>query len=233
MPTPGIKAAAIPGTVRTMRETTARDHVDFDPGDGTMQPIMMVTTAISKSGARWTGNNKRRTADGKIERLPSVAHTNHDFRNLEVHEPSRRRFKTMLDIDGHVVSVVHSNAAAHAPKIEAGGKFSRDGYAQYVVDKSYGIGRIDMDGGCLIRQLKADTVNPRTIVARELVGPKAKVCKADATCCPHMAIERDQRRAKNDERMAALEERYAAPSEARDARIAIAVAKALGAQVAK
>lgn len=233
MSTPGIKAASIPGTVKTMRESKVRDHVDFDPGDGAQQPIMMVTTGITQSGAKWTGNNKRRTAEGKIERLPSVAHTNQDFRALVVHEPSRRRFKTMMDIDGHVVSIVHSNAAAHAPRIEAGGKFSRDGYAQYQIDKSYGTGRIDMDGGCLIRQLKADAVNPRTIVARELVGPKVHMCKSDATSCPHLATEQKARRAKNDARMAALEVKHAAPDEARDARIAVAVAKALAAQAAK
>lgn len=170
------------------------------------EPIMMLTThEVQAMGGKWTGNNNRRVTSGPtkgaIERRPSVAHRDVDFRKREVAEETRGRYRTMLDANGHEVFIVHSNGAAHAPQIIEG-RFSHDGYAAHVLRKDWGTGRIDVNGGCLLRQLRENRVNPRFLLV-DLKGET--MCAKDAKSCKHLDAERDARRARNLKRMAEVE----------------------------
>lgn len=215
------------GSVQTMREVgeraSSRDGVHFRD----KEPCLWMTTYDNQVPGGYKGNNVRRTASGAIERLPSVAHENDDYTHRKVHARANTRWRPMLQADGTVASVVYSNAAAHLPSVE--GKFSRDGYAQHVINKGLALGWIHTEGDCLLRQIKEGLVNPAKVIARDVL--KMKICPKDAASCRHIEAEKTARQAKNAERMAALEEAHRSieskEADKRDAAIASAVAKAL------
>jgi len=175
-------------TTKNMREPRAGVAQGVSLADST--PIAMLHTSVLQ-GRPWRGNNTRRGEHGQ-ERLPGYAHT--DVTAKAIAEPTRRRYRTMLDAAGNEISVVHSNGSAHAPEI-VDGKWSTDGYARFTIAKGYAIGRIEHPetGGCLKRQLADRRVNPSRLFTLEDIK-KAPVCKSDAKACKHYEAERDARR---------------------------------------
>lgn len=194
------------------------------------EPVFWITTAETsrRTGAhQWKGNNIVRTKDG-IERRPSVACSGEsDYQNRRVHSRAHSRYQRRLDSAGHTVFAVVSNAAAHLPHIIEG-KWSSDGYAADRLRKFYALGWIDVEAGCVKRQVADGLVNPRRLLVDVST---AKVCGKDATTCKHIEAEKAARQAKNAAAMAAIEAKNTAPDPS--IAIGIAVAKALADHAAK
>lgn len=209
-------------TTTPMRTLGPRATHGSGPTFGPAEPVMW-----SLAGERNRhGNNTRRTPNG-LERLPSVAHTpDSDYLTRVVDPRTQDRYRVILGADGHSCFVVHTNSAAHVATIEPGGMFSRDGFCQYQITKTWQTGGIPEDGECLVKKIKAGTVNARKILTRELVSPKAKACKVGASCS-HLEIERAARQDRNRARMAKVEEATAQkdPSLAIARSVALALAE--------
>lgn len=189
-PTTPIQTTANNSSVRTMRELGERAASSAGPMFSGPEPIRMVLTSDKRGD-----NNRYREPNGKISRAPSVAHTpDSDYTDRKVDQRTRTRYRSMIDQHGHEVFVVHSNASAHAPAIEHG-RFSRDGYTEHVLRKGFALGWIDVNAGCLARQVRDGLVDVRRLVADH---GAAKVCRTDATTCIHIEAERTARQARNN-----------------------------------
>jgi len=207
----------------TPRTNAIPQPVQIDDG----QPIAWLTTREVLNGP-WRGNNRH----GK-ERLPSIAHTaddSFDVRKRTVHPRAHSRYRRILNAAGNVVSVVHSNGASHLPVIEHGGRFSRDQYAQFVINKGVQLGWIDVDNGCLKRQLADGLVNPtRVLTYADLKG--SKQC-APGKPCVHTDAELKARQARHsarereaDDRLKSSEQRLMEEMKSRDGSIVDALTK--------
>ncbi len=209
-----------------MRALGERASSGNGPTFGPLEPCMWITTAdvAHKTGPHtFKGNNARRI-NGKVERRPSVAHTGEcDYLDRKVHPRAQSRYRMMLDTTGNVCAIVHSNAAAHLPVIEHG-RYSRDGYAQHVINKGFALGWIDVNAGCLKRQVADGLVSAAALVVDI---SKAHVCGKDVATCKHIAAEQSARQAKQAAAMAELERRATPPDPS--VAIGLAVARALAA----
>jgi hypothetical protein len=186
-------------------------------------PIRWIDSKVNP--ATYQGNNLRRHADGRVERLPAFAHDgNHD--NHTVNEASRRRYRTMICHAGFERSVVHSNAAAHIAIIEHH-RFSVDGYARHVLNKTYQLGWIDVDAGCLLLQIDQGLVNEKKLL---VPTDTARRCMP-GTPCEHIAAERAERARRHAALMAKWDSDLA--GEAPETKLALAIADALEARDAK
>jgi hypothetical protein len=184
---------ATPTTSRDMRELGPRANQPIAPTFGVADPILWMLTTDNQ-GRRWRGNNNGR---------PNLAHVYQLGDNFErtVDERTRNRYRTMVDHHGHLVDHVLSCGAAHVVEV-INGRFSRDLHAQQRLDKAFALGWIDVNGGCLIRQVAQGLVRGNRLRV-DLKGQK--MCPVDAKSCKHVTAEREARQARNAAKMAAIE----------------------------
>lgn len=209
-------------TIGAPRSTYGGNEALAEMGDES-PPILMLSTK-EMQGGRWKGNNARRTK-GVIERLPSLAHVDDNIKARTVHPRARTRYRTMLTADGNERSIVHSNGAGHLPVIEDG-RWSRDGYAQFVVSKGYALGWIDVHAGCVKRQIADKLVNPDALLCHDEIA-KLPVCAKEAKTCKHLELERGARQARHNEAMAKVEKDLGGGEERQLQKLAQAVALGL------
>jgi len=199
---------------------------DYDPS----QPILMMDTQdVQNVGpGRWRGNNVQR-GKGGIERLPAVSHVTDDFRTRTEHPRARTRYRTMLTHDGNERTITHSNGAAHMPVIEEG-RWSRDGWAQHMVNKGIALGWIDVNAGCVKRQIADKLVDPNALIERDKIAAMP-VCARDAKTCKHLEIERTARKAQHNAEMDRLEADARRGEDRQAEALAAAVAKGIAAHM--
>lgn len=186
---------ATPTTSRDMRELGPRANQPIAPVFAAADPIMWSLTTDRRGPNRRAGNNGNH---------PNVAHHYQLGDNFErtVDERTRNRYRTMVDHHGHLVDHVLSCGAAHVVEV-IDGKFSRDAHAQSRIDKALALGWIDVNAGCLIRQVAQGLVRSNRLRV-DLKGQK--MCPVDAKgMCKHVKAEREARQARNAARMSAIE----------------------------
>ncbi len=217
-------------TTRTLVEARTSGFSTVNVTETTPAIMMMIhgtgPHADIGNGRSWVGNNNRFTENGHDKR-PSVAHEDLDFRNRKVAEETRSRFREMLTHEGHVVYQVHTNGASHIVGFDKYGP--TDQYARFVFGKGYDTGRIDVNAGCLVRQIRDGQANPDWIVATDVLS--AKMCAKDAASCKHLEAERTARVERQRAKSAAIEAKGDANSQS--VIIAKAVAQALADHLGK
>jgi hypothetical protein len=133
---------------------------------------------------RWSGNNTPDRGDGRKERKPSLPIKLDERGRVDgLHPRANNRFIDMVRHDGHVASIVMTNATAdvviHAP----GGTF-----ANHQFGKAHFHGWFPI-ASCPVRLMKAGALLREKVVSAEVLD--GHVCDKDRATwpCPHTIAE--------------------------------------------